>query len=703
MSAEDDRTRVIGKAASGTPASGSGGSASGSGAAAELGDFGIFGAAAARTPLSPVAGTASTSNNLLPVNTRLGEFEIIGLIGEGGFGIVYLALDHSLERQVALKEYMPSALATRGQGLNVSVKSSRHAETFEAGLRSFVNEAKLLAHFDHEALVKVHRFWEANGTAYMVMPLYEGVTLKQALKDLPERPSEEWLKGMLAPLLDALELMHAKQCFHRDIAPDNVLILHDGRPVLLDFGAARRVIGDMTQALTVILKPGFAPVEQYAEVPEMKQGPWTDVYALAALIYYAIGGRAPTPSVARMMNDTLTPALELGRGRYSPEFLQAVDCALVVHPDRRTPSMTELRAELGIAAPERGRTVLEVRGPSSVFANADSTSELGDAIAAQSRPYQPSQQEARQPAGVQLPRLDQTAKVAQDQVIATTRRPAYGWLMIPGLLLVLGLAGGIGWYLFNSASQSTKAAGAKPKPVATSTQTTSGTSGNNPVAETNPSGTGTSPSAPPTFPPSPSPSPSPSPESTKQVFSPAVVNDLLYQARSPDWPLTGQASPQTVEIDKDFIRLAIRSERAGFLYIFMLGSDTRDWWLIFPNGKDRNNKLIAGEAMSLPRKSWPIQSGGPPGTTRFLAIASEAERDFNAAGLKLTRDFGKFDLTAAALAYEQSDDPAALFAGVLRCPNGQSACNKAYGAAQFQIEEVARRLIPKKPLTNPSD
>src|SRR5687767_12054376 len=140
------------------------------------------GAAASAPPPAPPAG-ASLGHNALSVGTKLGEFEITGLVGEGGFGIVYLAYDHSLERQVAMKEYMPSELASRTGEATVVVRSNRHADTFAAGMRSFINEAKLLAQFDHPSLVKVYRFWEQNGTAYMVMPFYEGITLKTALKD----------------------------------------------------------------------------------------------------------------------------------------------------------------------------------------------------------------------------------------------------------------------------------------------------------------------------------------------------------------------------------------------------------------------------------------------------------------------------------------------------------------------------------------
>jgi hypothetical protein len=321
---------------------------------------------------SSPAASGSLGHNAFEVGTKIGEFEILDLVGEGGFGIVYLAYDHSLDRKVALKEYMPAQLAAR-EGGTVVMRSDRHAETFAAGLRSFINEARLLAQFDHHSLVKVYRFWEANGTAYMVMPFYEGITLKRALKDLGTPPEEAWLKALLVHLLEALEIIHGLQCYHRDIAPDNILILPDETPVLLDFGAARRVIGDMTQALTVILKPGYAPIEQYAEVPDMRQGPWTDLYALASVIYFAITGKAPVPSVARVMSDSLVPLSQCAAGRYSETFLSAVDSALAVKPEARPQNIAEFRRALGFA-------------PRS----AASTSELAPARVAQRAPAAPA-------------------------------------------------------------------------------------------------------------------------------------------------------------------------------------------------------------------------------------------------------------------------------------------------------------------------
>jgi len=300
-------------------------------------------------------------HDALKPGTRLGEFEIECVLGMGGFGIVYRALDHALERRVAIKEYMPAALTLRGPDGQVQLRSPSQADTFELGRRSFINEARLLARFDHPSLVKVYRFWEANDTAYMVMPYYEGITLREARRDMPHPPSDAWLRGLLEPLLGALDVLHQAQVYHRDIAPDNILLLGDTlgegepRPVLLDFGAARHVIGDHTQTLTAIVKPSFAPIEQYAESAQLKQGPWTDIYALAAAVHYCITGRAPMPATTRVVHDELPPlssiaaAIERDFGRhYTPTLLAAIDHALAVRPNERPASVAAWRAEINL-------------------------------------------------------------------------------------------------------------------------------------------------------------------------------------------------------------------------------------------------------------------------------------------------------------------------------------------------------------------
>lgn len=315
----------------------------------------LGGAGSAPASPAPAAETDGQggSSEVLDVGTDVAEFRITRLVGQGGFGIVYEAWDQTLERLVALKEYLPSALAVRRQDGSVTARSERHQETFDAGMRSFINEARLLAQFDHPSLLKVYRFWQDKGTTYMVMPFYRGNTLKQALAEMATPPTEAWLLGVLDSVTQALAVMHGANCYHRDIAPDNILLLEDsGLPVVLDFGAARRVISDMTQAITVILKPGYAPVEQYAETPDMKQGPWTDVYALGAVLHFAVLGKTPVPSVGRMMKDGYVPLA--GRSPalagYSESFLQAIDQALRVHPDDRPQNMQEFRQLFGLEA-----------------------------------------------------------------------------------------------------------------------------------------------------------------------------------------------------------------------------------------------------------------------------------------------------------------------------------------------------------------
>jgi len=299
--------------------------------------------------------TPQLSDNCLAAGTRLAEFEIRRVIGEGGFGIVYLAFDHSLQRTVAIKEYMPAVLAGRGMDGGVIVRAKQHQQTFEKGLKSFINEARLLAQFDHPALIKVHRFWEQNNTAYMAMRYYEGRTLKTILNDSPAVITEAWLKSILAPVLGALEELYKLNILHRDISPDNIMVQNDGQAVLLDFGSARQIISDITESLTVILKPGYAPVEQYAdeqfsEDATMMQGPWTDIYSLSAVIYLLITKSPPPVSVGRMIKD---PIATLESGDYpgfSKPFLAAIDKGLRVQPQDRPQSIDAFRRLLGLEA-----------------------------------------------------------------------------------------------------------------------------------------------------------------------------------------------------------------------------------------------------------------------------------------------------------------------------------------------------------------
>jgi hypothetical protein len=586
-----------------------------------------------RTIVAPASAAGEDHGNALPVGTRLGEFEITGLIGEGGFGIVYLAYDHSLQRRVALKEYMPSALAARTQGMTVAVRSARHKETFEAGLRSFVNEARLLAQFDHPSLVKVYRFWEANGTAFMVMPFYEGPTLKQALKAMNGPPRQDWLEKLLAQLLDALEIIHRENCFHRDIAPDNILLLKDGRPLLLDFGAARRVIGDMTQALTVILKPGYAPLEQYAEVPHMKQGAWTDIYALAAVVYYAITGKAPVPSVGRMMNDTLAPLSQAAAGRYEERFLKAIDRALAVMPEARPQSVGELRDLLGIgqAAPATG-----VPPPPTA------------------RP------QAAAPAPFPAPTAHSKLPLIVAGTLGTAVLAAALWFVVDRL--VVGRPG-------EPPPAARPQAEQQPVPPVPSVQSADGRSlSSDQLAKELAGG------------------PEPAQTPPTKPFDPVDALDQIFQQRNRDHAVAVVLDKASVRIGKDKLSFRIRSSRPGHVYVLMVGTDRAHFNLLFPNAIDARNRIEAEKELKLPRPGWSMVAGGPPGTNHFVAIVSENPRDFSAAGLKKVDPFAEFPLEAAAeVARNQPAEPSP-FAGRPVCTAGVP-CSTGYGAATFTIDE----------------
>ncbi|ODU08454.1 MAG: hypothetical protein ABS84_12555 [Rubrivivax sp. SCN 71-131] len=341
------------------------------------------------------ASRPSYPHGALPAGTRLGEFEIRHVLGVGGFGIVYEAFDHLLEREVAVKEYMPASLVERNAELHVSLISESNADTFALGLRSFVNEARLLARFDHPSLLKVHRFWEANGTAYMAMALYKGRTARDVRQQMASRPDEVWVRRLLEPLLGAIEKLHSEDVYHRDIAPDNILIEADGRPVLLDFGAARRVITDRSQTLTAILKPSYAPIEQYADVSGMKQGPWTDIYALGATVHFLLLGKPPPPAPGRSIQDTMPPLSQQDLPGFSPPFLALVDWMLSPLPAERPQSVAMVRDVLEgrAAAPPRNplspferTTALAGAGKPAVEVSDDATIVIAQPPAAPARP-----------------------------------------------------------------------------------------------------------------------------------------------------------------------------------------------------------------------------------------------------------------------------------------------------------------------------
>jgi len=275
----------------------------------------------------------------LPAGYRFNEFEIEEVIGGGGFGIVYRAWDHQLERTIAIKEYMPVSLAVRGEDLSLELRGDRFQKLFNAGRNSFIQEARLLARFNHPGLLHVLRFWEENGTAYMGTLYYSGMTLKEWQATQPGSIEEAWIRRLLPPLFGAINTIHAAGYLHRDISLDNIQIQDNQLPVLLDFGSARKEIGNLSDETEIMLKPGFAPIEQYSEEGEIEQGPWTDIYALGAVLHSLIVGHAPPVSVVRCIEDNYQPLVERKPEGYSLPLLHAIDSALAMSPGDRPQSI----------------------------------------------------------------------------------------------------------------------------------------------------------------------------------------------------------------------------------------------------------------------------------------------------------------------------------------------------------------------------
>jgi serine/threonine protein kinase len=282
----------------------------------------------------------------LPFGTMLkGKYMVGRLLGSGGFGNTYLALDTSLGIPVAIKEFFPRELVSRERGgTNVQVFNNDAAQQYAHGLKKFFEEAQTLARFsDHPGIVTVRDFFHEMQTAYLVMEYVHGITLKELMKKYGGRLSWEMTINIMTPVMDALREVHAVGMLHRDISPDNIFITHTRQVKLLDFGAARNAIGDVSQSLSVILKGGFAPIEQY--VSKGKQGPWTDVYAVAATMYLMLTGKVPQPSVERIQDDQLQGLSELGVA-ISPATEYVMKKALAIHARTRFASIKAFQRAL---------------------------------------------------------------------------------------------------------------------------------------------------------------------------------------------------------------------------------------------------------------------------------------------------------------------------------------------------------------------
>ncbi|MBS0521802.1 MAG: protein kinase, partial [Proteobacteria bacterium] len=288
----------------------------------------------------------------------IGRYEIVSVLGQGGFGITYRARDTQLGREVAIKEYLPSALAVRQADSTVLPRSTKMSDDFTWGRQRFVEEGRTLATLQRApAIVRVFDFLEANGTAYIVMELVPGETLEDRLKG-GRTLSPEAVERILWPLLEGLEQVHATGFLHRDIKPANILLDEAGHPTLIDFGASRAAMAGRTTAMTAIFTPGYAAAEQFTSA---KQGPWTDIYGIAATMYHAITGGPPPSAFDRMLEDDYRALVEVKPAGFAPGLLVGLDAGLAVRAQERPQSIAGWRLLLRGAA-EGEATVALGRG-----------------------------------------------------------------------------------------------------------------------------------------------------------------------------------------------------------------------------------------------------------------------------------------------------------------------------------------------------
>jgi hypothetical protein len=608
---------------------------------AHPGDAGSTPAAVA-VPARPPATRAAESGQALPAGHRLHEFTLEALLRAGSHSLLYTARDNLSQRIVAIKEYMPAQWAHRLPDHTVALRSRRHADAFALGLRSFVGDARRLASFNHPSLQKVLRFWEGNGTAYAVMPYYPGQTLHDWLQAHEEPPQERWLKELLRPLLDALEALHGGVSLHRDIAPENILLHSGHRPVLLGFGT--RIVEEGSP--TLHLRPGYAPIEQYAEAATMKQGAWTDLYALCAVLHTAILGHAPVPSVARQIKDEQEPIARAAAGRYSDSFLRAIDAGLAVLPADRPQDVAALRA---LFFPEM--FVLTEPAELDAPAAAGATANRPAAPASARAPGAPPTKEpptAGRPAPPPASGAPRAAPVrpAPPARAAGSGRPWRG--LLAAALAAAMVAAAAGWL------GSRQEGGWSLEPVKAFFAGL--------VA--------------------------PAPQ--REPFSMVGALQRVVQQADPAFAVSARPDKSPVVIGLDRLRFHVQSSQPGYLYLFLTGADASHLWLLFPNQADNDNRLEAGRGTVVPRGGWHITASGPAGTDHVLALVTRYPMDLDSMGLRRDGEVHELDRAMAERRWAEHPEPGSPLVGPPICPPGTPApCEQRFGAALMQVKEEA--------------
>lgn len=340
------------------------------------------------TVFDPLPEAVVGTGRALVPGTMLDEYEVQRVLSESSFAVVYLAMDHAFDRLVVIKEYQPSTLAEHSDKARAELRGPAHATAFKRGKYAFMSESRMLASCDHPSLLRVNRIWDANGTVYRVMPYYYGKSLQATRQAAPQAPDEASLRALLDGLLGALSVLHEQDCVHGAVSPNNILLLADDRPVLLDFGAVRRaIVSPETQRLIATLEPSYlAPEQVNSAPPELVPGPWSDLYSVAAVLYFCIAGefpkrakREPIATVARRLQQR-QPEL-----RYSAALLQSITAALADNPHDRPPTVAAFRRLLDPTASSAGSHSHAPTAEESVAISSGSFSASDDMVNVQGR------------------------------------------------------------------------------------------------------------------------------------------------------------------------------------------------------------------------------------------------------------------------------------------------------------------------------
>ncbi len=283
-------------------------------------------------------------NQPLPSGFQLDGYRIDRQLSLGGFSIVYLAYAED-GTPVAIKEYLPNALALRTEGSAVPVITEGHVAAFRYGMKCFFEEGRALAHLNHPNVVRVLNFFRANETVYLVMQYERGRTLQAHIQMHKGQLTESFVRNVFSRLLNGLREVHSRKLLHLDIKPSNIYLRNDGTPVLLDFGAARQTLASDATMLKPMYTPGFAAPEQFRSREGL--GPWTDIYAIGASMYACLAGSAPLSADMRLDRDKLVPAAKRWPKKYSQELLETIDWCMQLDHSERPQSVFVLQRALG--------------------------------------------------------------------------------------------------------------------------------------------------------------------------------------------------------------------------------------------------------------------------------------------------------------------------------------------------------------------